>query len=195
MASRTKKQETSEAEVEAIEQARPLSATASRALQKLIDNDFDNVKAEIIAYAEEVQDRRTEEVKAEWVEKTAAAEQFRIRAQELVDNYIRETDALKNIARMASVAVYIPNFRSGYSRNDTEVSVDVVGLDTAIGEVVRLTNREKNRALAALERERNTAQRKVLLATITTEAEAVLGQIPNAADMFRQATAQQAVTV
>lgn len=170
------------------EVVRPLTATASRALAKLIDNDFENLVNEIIQHAEELEGQAEVKVKAEWEEKSRQAKKFKQAGLAAVGKYRQERERVLSQAREAGFEVSFPEFR--YSADDVEVTVR--GLDVAVRAARQKVQVERRRVLSAVERKRLEAQRKVLLATVTDEAEALLAALPSAREVFSQVLAVEA---
>ena len=109
--------------------SRPLSATASRALTKLIDNDFLNVKADISEQSQDAQSHRQAEVSKQFTTANAACADYVIQANGLINAYEKAISDLAFVARQEGITLHIMGSRSnGYSTYDrTEATVEGPG--------------------------------------------------------------------
>lgn len=164
----------------------PLNTSQRRALKELVDNDFLALKAEIVQFADDMARQRREELKAEYKAKGADASSFVERANALASAYRSDCDALVIEARRAGVE--LSTFKLD---NYHHVESKVAGLTEALKAADDEVNTDRKRALNTLERARLTAQRKVLMSGVNTEALAILDTIPDARSLMLQAAAQR----
>jgi hypothetical protein len=167
--------------------SRPLNTTQRRALKDLVENDFLTMRAEIEQMAADMAQQRRVELTREWAERGADADAFERRGAELMTTYRKDAAALIAEARIAGVDLSMPNIKDSYPSLEAKVT----GLNETIRAAENEVDADRRRALNTLERQRLTAQRKVLLTGVTEEALAVLDTIPTAQALMLEAAAQR----
>lgn len=166
----------------------PLKAGEAKALSEVIDNDFNALRQDMRALADDEKRSRVEAVTKEWDAKGDKSDQWRRDALKLVSNFSSERDHMIAAAKADGIALTIPSVRESYSNVQTEL----VGKQEAIKKVKQDVDNDLNRALIALERQRLSAQRTVILARITPEAQTVLDTIPKAKTLMVEAAQERA---
>lgn len=170
-------------QAEAIEQARPLTATQAKAALKVIENDYDQLAADIQAAGAERIAAVTEEVQARYrVDGLDLAESWDRKARRLEQKYMQKREALKRDASDVGVRVEAAPIET-YRR----VSAKVIGEGREIEAAVAGIRADMAAALAQVRRDRIAAERTVHVATLTAVAEQIVTNIPSAAEMFVRA--------
>jgi hypothetical protein len=167
---------------------KPLNASQRKNLKDLVDNDFLALRAEIDQFADDMAQQKRSEIRGEWADRGASADDFVRRARDLMKVYQDATDALVIEARAAGVELDVAEFAQ-YQKGD--VSAKVPRLDTAVKDAEREVEADRRRALNTLERARLTAQKKVLMAGVDPQALGILQTIPNARDLMLEAAAER----
>lgn len=169
-------------EVAPLDPSKPMSATQQRRLEKLVDNDFQALQAEIDQMAADLAKEKRHELTKEWNDRGSNADAYVTRAQTLVREHRSAVEALVIDARSKGVELTVPEeYRS------QEIKAKVAGLKDAISTAERDIEADRRRALNYLERARLTAQKKVLIAGITEEGFALLQEIPDARTLLMRA--------
>lgn len=172
---------------ETVERVRPLTATAARNLSKLIDNDFNAMTAEMRLLANDEQERRVKEVEETFAATEAVVRQFEDRFADLMKDFRNGIESLRREARDADLRVGVET----YYLDRIEMNFSMVEKERAVAKVRAEVTSALNTALVAAERSRLDAQRKVLIASVTSDAEALLSSIPSAKDLMIQAAEQR----
>lgn len=177
--------------VETIEAIRPLNATASRSLLKLVRNDFETMENELRMFGQEVQTQRMSEADASFREQKAKAEKIEAAVEKAKAKCVAEIR--KIVADNAGVEGLSVKFEANdrYNGRFPDVEVSVTGLDEAHSRVYQETRDDLDKARASLKREHLKAERAVLLASITSEVQAVLDSIPTAKSLLEGAAAER----
>lgn len=165
-----------------VDKARPLSPSASTALRKLIDNDFENLRTQIVEFAAEIEEQYVTEVNEKWAERDKDREKIEALGRKAISDYQATRESLYRMGRDSGIHLSLPEF--GYSKR---AEATLLGKEEAIKAAHKKATRERDKAFTIAERARLTAQRQVLLATVTAEAEALLTSIPSAKDLIKQA--------
>lgn len=170
--------------------SRPLSATAARSLSKLIDNDFALLGQEIQTQAEAYVAAEKKKASDSFDRKTESVQAFEARYTKLANTFLNAANALEQEARMAGLEMELPyEVRNG---RHGKVKVCNPGLDRAISAAESAARLKTRQAGLLLERNRLSVQRKVLLASVTSDAEALLTEIPSARELMESAFADPA---
>lgn len=178
---------TSGKDLDGVDLSKPLNVTQRRALRDLVENDFLAMKAEINQMADDMAKQRRDELTREWAARGADADQFERRGAELMETYRTAGAALIAEAQAAGVELAMPRIKDSYPSLEAKVT----GLHEALREVEQEVEADRRRALNTLERQRLTAQRKVLLTGVTQEALNILDTIPTASQLMLEAAAQR----
>jgi len=170
---------------EAINRVRPLNATQSRYLLKLVENDFAQLRAEITEMADEQRKAKLKEAT-----EGATADQLKVfgdRAYDLVNDFAKKRRDLIDEAKAQGISLNMPNPHSGQS---------VTTSDDELQNKIRKINAEHDTELRAviniLNRKKLEAERKVMIATITTATEDILHAIPKARELMLEAAQERA---
>lgn len=175
---------------------KPMTATERKALEKLIDGDFDALDRDLQQMAVEARAKAEEDVR----ESFAPRSQMVVDAQEelntLTDEYNDDTNTLQRrfrddkfalIARWKEQDVIWQDKKSNYGAGAVE-GFTFDGLDDAITNSNRQVNAELSNARRVLEKERTKAQREVLLGgLVSSQARALIEGIPSATALFAAA--------
>lgn len=165
-----------------VDRVRPLSATAARSLTKLVENDFEMLRSEMNEYQSEQVEAKVREMRA------GADPEMMERAQrqgdDIVDAFRRQRRELIDQARQRGLTVTMPDLGTRYGENAVTVKDD--DLEKRVSSYRRQADREFKPLLRKSERMELEAKRRVLLASITSEAEEILKDIPSAREMFTQ---------
>lgn len=171
---------TTDTATEAVEKVRPLSATQTRALSKLVANDADQVRSEINEFAERQKAEATERLRAEWAERQGSASEWEDKARAAMSRFESTRRRLIREAEDAGVSLSMP----GVERYGSSLTVKVKDLDRAIKREHATIERARDAALRNLRRHELTLERRVLEASISTEAHAILDALPSARDLM-----------
>lgn len=174
-------------EVAPLDPAKPMNATQQRRLEKLVDNDFQALRAEINQMADDLAKAKRYELTKEWNDRGSNADAFVTQAQTLIREHRSVIDALVIEARSKGVELEVPE-----SYRQQDIKAKVAGLKDAIKAAEADIEADRSRALNHLERARLTAQKKVLLAGITEEGFKLLEEIPDARTLLIQAQQERA---
>lgn len=167
----------------ATEALRPLKATEARALKSLVENDFKSLANELRQAAADQKTAAAQRIRADRSVRRDVAESLVKRGLAAAKRYERTREALKKEARDADIDFYMNSvgMSSGY-----EPTAKPFGVEEAIRQAHAEIDAQLRRALTALERQRLDAQRKIMVAAITKDAEHLLGTLPSASDLMRQ---------
>lgn len=167
---------------QAVQNVRPLNATQSRNLEKLVDADFKSVKTEIDDTIRREITAAKARVEEEWKARGTSVSDWTEKADKLVAKQRKARKDLSDEAKAAGVNLIWSSGRYG----ENVFSVQVAGLDEALRKA-EVEVRERGRdVLNALERAQLQAQRKVLVASITAQAEEILASIPDAKTLLSE---------
>jgi len=168
---------------ETLEKVRPLSLGASRNLQKLIENDFSALREHLEQYANDRLVKAKDEVKKSWAAKGLDINAFVDRATALERQFEDDKQALIREAREAGIELdkkYYNGSRKGWT-------ADAFGLKEAVAAEQKTIRTNHTKAISDLTIQHKGAERRVLLATVTGEAENLLASLPTAAQLMAQA--------
>lgn len=166
----------------------PLSLGASRNLQKLIENDFSTLSAHLAQYAADRLAEAEEKVKAKWAIKGVDINSFVDRGTELDRKY---EDAKRALIRQASEA----GIQLEKSRFDSRPwTADASGLKAAVTAAQKTIRANHSKAISELTIQQKAAERRVLLATVTGEAEGLLQSLPTAAQLMAKVARTKSLT-
>lgn len=166
----------------AVEAVRPLSATQARALAKLVENDAEQVRAEIDEFADAQIADAVERITAEWEATEGSSDAWEDKARRIMSRYESSRLRLIREAKDAGVTLTIP--RVGRDRYEDRLSVTVEGLKEAIEQEKERINTARRAAKNRLHRQKLALDRRVLEASITSQAQAVLDSLPSARDLM-----------
>jgi hypothetical protein len=175
---------------------KPLNVSQRKVLKELVDNDFDALKSETQQFASDALEAKKAEIETDWAdakEKVPAfVEQLRelkTRQQkeiaDLNEKHERQRQRIRDAADKAGILVK----DSGYHG---DVVGEVQGLKDAIAKAVADNRAMTERALLSLQRQRLTAQRRVLLSGVDADSAKILDTIPDAQTLMVNAQRQQA---
>lgn len=161
---------------------KPLSVSERRVLERLVDNDFATLRAEMQQFANDEKANRLAAVDAEWAERVNEAKRY----EERVSRTIREAQAqlagLVTEAGGKGIDLTIPEIeRYGSTK------AAVRGLADERSRVAGEVDRDLQRAMLTLKRQRLTAQRTILMNGVTPEAAGLLDGIPTAQALMVEA--------
>jgi hypothetical protein len=168
-----------------------LSVTERKALEALVNNDFNSVKANMKAFALGLQNEAQERIEAEYAEREKEAAKTKAKIEKAAEK-ARET--LATLAKDAEEAgftlAYAPIVATsgGYS---SAFSVSVKGKQTEINDAKAVIQRDLDKAIATLEAQRQAALRMVLLAGVSDEGAKLLGAVPSAKTLMLEAAAKE----
>lgn len=166
----------------AVAAVRPLNATQSRTLGKLVAADFQSVRTELNDQIRAAAQRAKEEVEKEWADRNGTAVEWKDKAIKLLTEQSKARDALIREAAAANVQL---NLRTG-APYAPDVIAEVVGLKEAVYKATNAVHERGRDAMNALERAEIAAQRKVFVASITVQAEEILASIPDAKTLLAE---------
>lgn len=164
----------------------PLSLGASRNLQKLIENDFSTLSAHLAQYAADRLAEAEEKVKAKWAIKGVDINSFVDRGTELDRKYEDAKRALVREARETGIQLEKTNY-SGWT-------ADASGLKAAVTAAQKTIRANHSKAISELTIQQKAAERRVLLATVTGEAEGLLQSLPTAAQLMAKVARTKSLT-
>lgn len=162
---------------------RPLNATQTRNLQKMVKNDFETLTIDLnraeTAKREEVERQIREQWAIDHPESSARALAAKMNAAGRA--YNTTVERLRREALAAGVEF-------SYSGRTAGGNTDVTATDKALEAAVDRAKAEVRDAARAahgeIRKRKNDAERKVLLASITPAAEVLLASLPTAADLL-----------
>jgi len=175
---------------DAMEKVRPLSLGASRNLQKLIENDFSALREHLQQYADGLLNQAETKIRKKWAAKGLDVNAFVDRATALERQFEDDKQALIREAGEAGIQLekkYLNGSRSGWT-------ADASGLKEAVDEAQKTIRRNLTKAISELTIQQKAADRRVLLATVTGEAEGLLQSLPTAAQLMAQVAKNKALT-
>lgn len=170
---------------DAVTTVRPLTSSQAKNLERLVINDFNKVRGEIRLHAQ--QKTREAQLEYERAFESPDKQKFRGKATKLIEKYNRESAAIQEEARVAGITLSIPNIQGGVGNITLGDEAAKKTLNSRIAEI----NAEMQYALEVVEREFLTAERQVLLATITGPTEDILRTIPTAQALMATAAAER----
>lgn len=165
---------------EVVQRVRPLSAAAARNLMKLVENDFMTLQLELAEFFDNQMRTEETEIRSEAVDQIATLGES---AMSIVREFEDKMRALQNRATREGFTMRAPSI-TGQSREN------MIKNDAVEAKVAAMRNRLNNEhrvAIAAMKRKQNQLERRVLLASITTEVEAVLNDMPTARELMAEA--------
>jgi hypothetical protein len=165
---------------EVVQRVRPLSAAAARNLMKLVENDFMTLQLELAEFFDNQTRTEEAEIRSEAVDQIAA---LNTSAMDIVREFEDKMRALQTRATREGFTMRAPSV-TGQSRENM-VKSDAV--EAKVSAMRNRLNNEHRAALAAMKRKQNQLERRVLLASITTEVEAVLNDMPTARELMAEA--------
>lgn len=170
----------------AVQNVRPLNATQSRNLKDLVENDFHTLMLEIQEISAENLRTQLEELGKSTTE--AAQKKFESKAEKLIQKY--QNDRLKLIqeAREQNMTLAMPTIDQ--MRHGITVTDEV--FQKRKRELELDSKREMDAIMLVLRRKKNEAMRKVMIASITSQAEDILASIPSAREFMIAAQAEKA---
>jgi hypothetical protein len=166
-----------------MEKVRPLSLGASRNLQKLIDNDFSALREHLQQYADGLLEQAETKIRKKWAAKGLDVNAFVDRATALERQFEDDKQALIREAREAGIQLE-KAYHNGSNRGWT---ADAFGLKEAVAAEQKVIRKNHTRAISDMTIQHKGAERRVLLATVTGEAENLLASLPTAAQLMAQA--------
>lgn len=178
-------QETEAIKDAVVERVRPLSQAAARNLQKLIENDFQTLRQEMTEMTNEIKKAKTKEIRAGATPE--ATEAILKQAQDLVASAQAQFNALVAQAKAKGITLKMPAF--AYGANAPSVQNDE--LERRVQLAINEADQELHSATVILRRKELEAQRRVLIASITGEAEEILKSMPDARGLMMEAAAER----
>jgi hypothetical protein len=164
----------------------PLSLGASRNLQKLIENDFSTLSEHLAQYATDRLTEAEEKVKAKWATKGIDINSFVDRATELDRKHEDAKRALIREASEAGIQLEKSNYAGWHA--------DSAGLKEAVKAAQKTIRANQAKAVSELTIQQKAAERRVLLATVTGEAEGLLQSLPTAAQLMAKVAKVKSLT-
>ena len=165
---------------------KPLTTSEANALTQVINNDFAALASDMKAMAADTKRDRVAEVTREWDRKKDQSGDYAVKARALVEKWQQDRARLIDKALADGVELKMPDLRYA-----GDVQTTLVGRAQAIQDVQTEVTNDLNRALLALERQKLAAQRTVVLARVTPEAQRVLDQVPDAKTLMVQAAQER----
>ena len=160
----------------------PLSAAQRTVLTKLVDNDFNALRKEMEQLAADTLEARIEAIKEDYAQIEATAKAAQRQMQKELAKSRKRIDRIKNETN---------GIQWNYNRSDVGRYVDftytVRGLLEQQNEARQENRRLLERALLTLERQRLTAQRRVLISAVSAEARQIVDDVPTAKALMQQA--------
>jgi len=174
---------TSDQKDAAVEKVRPLNATQTRNLTALVKGDFQVMRSELQQFAAEQKHNKTEEIKAQASFKRM--EEVKAAAIEVCREYQKKMQELSYQAQKDGISLSYTGVASErVSVNDSTINAKIQQAHSEIDLELRI-------ALATLERKEIQAQRKILVASITQDAEDILNSIPTAQQLMVEAAEER----
>jgi hypothetical protein len=159
-----------------IERVRPLNATQTNNMLKIITGDYEVLRAEVVQFASEEKTRREEQAKldinAEKMERLLAE------ATALVRDFNDQARLLSNLARGEDISLVFPTVL------ESGIKIDDSRLKAQLNKIANDIRAEQSAAITQINKQELAAKRQILRASITGEAEEILNGIPSAAEMF-----------
>lgn len=165
---------------EAVQRVRPLSAAAARNLMKLVENDFTTLQLELSEFFETQMRTEEAEIRSEAVDQIA---DLNSAAMGIVREFEDKMQALRTRATREGFTMRAPSVQG--QNQERMVKSDAV--EAKVAAMRARLNNEHRAAVAAMKRKQNQLERRVLLASITTEVEAVLNDMPTARELMAEA--------
>lgn len=173
-------------------EGKPLNATQRKSLQTLIDNDFAVLTGQMRQFAADMQKEKQDEVNADYTEREQKATEYTVSLRVLRNKQADVQTALTR-KHLDELHEFDANLDDGFSRDGSTLSGTVYAKGKK--EAIKVANtdvvRDLNKALTEAERQRLSAQRTVLLASVTPQALDLLDTIPSARDLMLRAAADQ----
>ena len=168
---------------EAVQNVRPLNATQGRNLLAIVKGDFEILELEMRNFSEEKLAEKQKQIRQE--SNAAKQDEFKDKAQKLLEKQRQARLDLVSDARRVGITLSFSNTSIG----SVEVRDDE--MNQKINSAAREAKRELDHALNILRKEQLAAERQVLKATITAQAENILESIPTAQQMMINAAAER----
>jgi hypothetical protein len=162
-----------------MEKVRPLSLGASRNLQKLIDNDFSALREHLQQYSNNLLEQVEIKVRKKYAAKGLDVNAYVDRATALQRQFEDDKQALIREAREAGIQLE--------KKYGSTWTADAFGLQEAVAAEQKSIRKSTIKAFSDLTIQHKGAERRVLLATVTGEAEGLLASLPTAAQLMAQA--------
>jgi len=172
---------------QAMEDQRPLNATQGRNLQRIVKNDFERLKAELELFRVEERTRREQEIRENYRTSRESRTTLENEIRVLNRQYRAEAERLRGRAREMGLTV-----NQGLTAPSEVVVFGEERLNQDIQAMYREVNGDVNTALRTAEAKFYEAERLVLMATITTQAEKILSGIPTSQQLMAEAYEQRA---
>lgn len=168
---------------EVIERVRPLNATQTRNLTKLVMEDFESLRMELKQFNEDRKNSREKEMRAGADYRVKS--QYIAKGQALVDEYMEKVRVLNLEAMNHGINVSCPSVHTyNVTAKETE-------LDRRVTIMKQEFDREYSQMLTQLNRKEIEAKRRILRASITSDAELILDSIPSAEEFMIQAAQER----
>jgi hypothetical protein len=160
-----------------------------RALEKLVNADYEVLAREMTQYAAELTRARHREIEAEFANRGEDVAQFNAEWDALRHRWQDEFREFQSRVRDAGLTIR-PN-RDGYGNRElfstTSAVFDIPGKSTALDNIKRDVDLQMARAKTALERKRVETNRAILIAGLAEEATALLTKMPDPRELVVQA--------
>lgn len=163
---------------EAVKKVRPLSVSAANALTKLVENDYQILRAEMEQFHQEQVANAIREMRGE-----ASDENKKIvldKAHKLLAKYRADCSKLQKEASDKNIKLTLPSLQN-YA--GTPSATDET-LEHRVRQYQNQKESEFKTLMLSVRRQELEAKRRVLIASITTEAEDILASIPTAKEVM-----------
>lgn len=164
----------------AVENARPLNATQTRNLQKILEGDFAKLRSMIRQHSMEKQATAEQELRA--ASSSTDRDKFRQKYEKVLTKHREELEKLRVEA-------------GGHGWNITGNAGSIQVNDTSLAERIQASQKqiklEEQIAMEMLAQQHTDSERVVLLASITGQAENVLTSIPTAEQLMIAASQER----
>lgn len=171
---------------------RVLGITEKKQLAKLIDSDYDLLKADVVQYGAELTRQRTIEVNAQYADKEMLTEPFRMEWNTLRERWRTEYVAFLERCRAEGLTAKAAGGGYGSELFSAKAAVfEIPGREHAIKEVANEVKHTLDRARHALEKKRMESQRNLLThGGLPPEARELLAAMPDPREVLLAAMQQ-----
>lgn len=174
---------------------KPLNAAQRKVLKELVDNDFNALKSEAEQFAADALEARFAELEADWADAQEKVPGLTDEYRELRTAQKKELADLEERHEKARQKLRDKAGRSGIALKEGyggDIQGEITGLNDAKKQAKAQNQAMLDRAKMTIERQRLTAQRRVLISGVDSESAKILDEIPDAQTLMVESQRQQA---
>jgi len=170
-----------------VAKAKPMSATQRRDVQKLIDGEFEALKGDLGVFTNQLRIERARQIEEQFAERERQARQVEAEWQVVSAELRERADAWVRAKRDEGYTITARDrYGNGVYCSFSPITVSIPEKDRALKEADNIVSHQKMTAIQALERQRLTMQKDVILDGLVDQAKDLLAKMPNPRDLIAQ---------